>query len=511
MKDVKHAYFTESGKKVGDTKASDATLTLSHNTDTTAANFVKHIEYLEDSVVDSNKSTILYEEVWGSVTTRNEANSTDVVNKYGDPDGNNYGDGSAKTALVENNAPSLKGSTLYVDTNAKMGFYVHKDVKSVLIQKNDGKSTTTFGTGTADLEDMLEDLNYKSGTYLFKISAILVDGRATVVVIHDWNEGDAGQGDKDRDPADNTGKVEIYVNFYDDVENKTGTYDEEIIYKAASSTGRLTLTAADLAEKLPAGKVVDTDVTKLPLTLEVKGENGGYAEADIQVTDAPATTRNVKLPVGYKISYGTTPTEVTFDTTTAASGVDVPNDAAITVTVPDSVDAWYVADPTVTTLDRADDSHFKTAGGTFTIAADAADVDHTTALGKKYAKLTLTQAVAGWNTLTETTNYPTGITGVEASFAGGGQVYFLEKDDTATVTVNFTATGTATADTSGKTVAKVNSETGLTSTTFTNATGGALYDGTGTATQVLANTSDTLKVADTAAKDITVTYTAEAG
>ena len=57
-------------------------------------------------------------------------------------------------------------------------------------------STTTFGTGTADLEDMLEDLNYKSGTYLFKISAILTDGRATVVIIHDWNETEGEKGEK---------------------------------------------------------------------------------------------------------------------------------------------------------------------------------------------------------------------------------------------------------------------------------------------------------------------------
>lgn len=176
VKSAKHAWYDEAGQKVGDdtagsTAKTDYAVALERTTDNTANNahdFVDKIEWVENAINNSDKSTVLYEQVWGI-----GGGNADVGNS---------------TKLTKDNAPSLKESTLYVNTDASKGFYVSKDVKSVLIQKNDGKSNTEWGNGTSDLENMLGDLNLTADGYCFKISAILTNGRATTVIIHDWNE-----------------------------------------------------------------------------------------------------------------------------------------------------------------------------------------------------------------------------------------------------------------------------------------------------------------------------------
>jgi hypothetical protein len=191
VKSAKHAWYDEAGKKVGNdaagsTAKTDYAVALERTTDNTANNahdFVDKIEWVENAINNSDKSTVLYEQVWGI-----GGGNADVGNS---------------TKLTKDNAPSLKESTLYVNTDASKGFYVSKDVKSVLIQKNDGKSNTEWGNGTSDLENMLGDLNLTADGYCFKISAILTNGRATTVIIHDWNEtgatpdGSHGGGDGD--------------------------------------------------------------------------------------------------------------------------------------------------------------------------------------------------------------------------------------------------------------------------------------------------------------------------
>ncbi len=189
VKDAKYAYYTEGGMLIGATLSSSSTtpkgpaMTLASKPDT-AGDFVNAIENLEYAINDNkNDGTTLYEQVWGI----GRGNATD----------------RNSTKLTKDNAPSLKESTLYVNTDASKGFYVSKDVKSVLIQKNDGKSNTEWGNGTSDLENMLGDLNLTADGYCFKISAILTNGRATTVIIHDWNEtgatpdGSHGGGDGD--------------------------------------------------------------------------------------------------------------------------------------------------------------------------------------------------------------------------------------------------------------------------------------------------------------------------
>ncbi|WP_298032953.1 S-layer homology domain-containing protein [uncultured Dysosmobacter sp.] len=82
---------------------------------------------------------------------------------------------------------TLKGSTLYDETNEKMGVAVDDETKIVLIQTNNNKKTTVFDSGVKALEDVLEDLNKDKETkeYDYNVSAIIEDGIATVVVVYD--------------------------------------------------------------------------------------------------------------------------------------------------------------------------------------------------------------------------------------------------------------------------------------------------------------------------------------
>ena len=193
VKEVTPAYYTDKGLSVGANPASNPALSLTNTGTPFAGSFVNNIAELEWAINNNNKTTTLYEEVWG--------------------DGTAAGITTGKPAMTK--VPSLKESTLYVDTAASKGFYVHDNVKAVLIQKNEGKSTTEWLDGKSQLESALEDLNYLNNTYLFKVSAIMTSGRASVVIIHDWNGTDA-QTDGDRNPTGdirwiNTDKANNYA------------------------------------------------------------------------------------------------------------------------------------------------------------------------------------------------------------------------------------------------------------------------------------------------------------
>ena len=96
----------------------------------------------------------------------------------------------------QDKVPQLKGSTLYVTTENKTGFFVDENVKLVLIQKNDNKLTTTFETGVKELEDVMAQLNKAKddGKYDYTVSAILEDGAATTVIVQDANDETGNSG-----------------------------------------------------------------------------------------------------------------------------------------------------------------------------------------------------------------------------------------------------------------------------------------------------------------------------
>ena len=108
---------------------------------------------------------------------------------------------------------TLKGSTLYDATSAKLGVAVDDDTHIVFIQKNDSKETTSFETGVKALETALKNLNEVSkDTYSYEFSAYIEDGIATTVVIRDLTAGEY-EGSKPATKADYTfDGLTAYVN-----------------------------------------------------------------------------------------------------------------------------------------------------------------------------------------------------------------------------------------------------------------------------------------------------------
>ena len=126
--------------------------------------------------------------------------------------------------------PYLIGNTFYVNTQDKTGFFVDDDVKFALIQTNDNKTTTEYGQGVDDLEDIVESLNAdkKDGKYDYEIGAILKNGAATTVIIHDKNDATGNGGST---PVVANGTVTV---SYDTGTKKTSVKDPVINGKDVS-------------------------------------------------------------------------------------------------------------------------------------------------------------------------------------------------------------------------------------------------------------------------------------
>ena len=66
---------------------------------------------------------------------------------------------------------TLKGSTLYDATSAKLGVAVDDDTNIVFIQKNDNKETTSFETGVKALETALKNLKAMSSALTSRMAS----------------------------------------------------------------------------------------------------------------------------------------------------------------------------------------------------------------------------------------------------------------------------------------------------------------------------------------------------
>ena len=119
------------------------------------------------------------------------------------------------------NELTLKGSTLYDNTDGIRGLAIDDDTKIVLIQTNNNKETTSYETGVKALEDALDDLNVDSTTkkVKFDIGAIIEDGMATVVVLYDHVADGYTENDK-------PGSTDLNVSVANGVITVTGTKAE---------------------------------------------------------------------------------------------------------------------------------------------------------------------------------------------------------------------------------------------------------------------------------------------
>jgi len=126
-----------------------------------------------------------------------------------------------------NEGPTVSGKTFFLTTatgwtgdSLHQGFRVSDDVKTVFIQKNNRDETTSWGSGYNDLVkfvDRLHDydeLGDLPDGYNYEISAIMENGKAVVVVIHDLNGAGAVIG-----PVTGKYTVKFQPGFWSDERN----------------------------------------------------------------------------------------------------------------------------------------------------------------------------------------------------------------------------------------------------------------------------------------------------
>ena len=161
-------------------------------------------------VRDDNSSTLkgLDEDTWYTIKYDANGNVKDAV-KLGAKD--NYVTGSnainEAVKLIEKEedtivvtAPAdhqytLKGSTLYDNTDKKLGFRVDSNVNIVLMQTVKNKTTTEYYTGIDALDSILNELNEVSEkVYNYTFHAVIENGRATSVIIDDHTQDTDYQG-----------------------------------------------------------------------------------------------------------------------------------------------------------------------------------------------------------------------------------------------------------------------------------------------------------------------------
>ena len=169
----------------------------------------------------------------GNVTNTKLINTDDVNIKYV----NNYASGAIQTAintgietvLYEQNftnattLPKLIEQTLYMDSSDRNGFFIDESANVVLIQKNDGKVTTTYEVGPAAIEAAIDNLNVAAdGKYDYELTAVIERGAAKVVIINDTTNGNKGAGDKEEIGTEGimsvditTDRTDVTVEWYD--------------------------------------------------------------------------------------------------------------------------------------------------------------------------------------------------------------------------------------------------------------------------------------------------------
>ena len=141
-----------------------------------------------------------------------------------------------------NHQYSLKGSTLYDNTDKKLGFRVDSNVNIVLMQTVKNKTTTEYYTGIDALDSILNELNEVSEkVYNYTFHAVIENGRATSVIIDDHTQDTDYQG-----PDGSTGKYTAEVNY---AENRVYVYGSETLVPTAEQSNAIFQIMKETLEK----------------------------------------------------------------------------------------------------------------------------------------------------------------------------------------------------------------------------------------------------------------------
>lgn len=135
-------------------------------------------------------------------------------------------------------AYSTSGRTLWnSESTQDNGIRVASDVKVVVKQTNDRKTTTDYYDGYDALVSALEDLNEKDSKNKYYFGAVIEDGRATsIIIVDDYSDDDVtGPGGKPivGDAYDVASVNRATRTIYLDKSQNTGSFDNDKAYAAA--------------------------------------------------------------------------------------------------------------------------------------------------------------------------------------------------------------------------------------------------------------------------------------
>ena len=161
-------------------------VTLTESNDTGVSYLKNMDQYSWYQVKFDAKDLVVGADMASTVLDKTPVENAEYVDDAADL-GNVISKSNKDTILYEqkNNveqAPSLKGNTLFFAKNAEKGVVVADDVKYVFIQKVDNKIETTVESGSKALKAALDDLDNSKN---YDSSAIIENGIAKVVIVRD--------------------------------------------------------------------------------------------------------------------------------------------------------------------------------------------------------------------------------------------------------------------------------------------------------------------------------------
>ena len=178
---------------------------------------------------------------------------------------------------------SLKGSTLFDDTEGTRGVVVDDETNIVFIQTNDNKETTSIETGVKALESALKNLNENatSPKYDYQFSAIIENGIATTVVIRDnveigyTSNGNVGSGKLESTALTKAADGKLTASWVDDGTTYVGKKVNVTFYQVIDGKSY---------EKETVAQVVGTGTDHATTSTVAINETGDYY-AVIEVVD----------------------------------------------------------------------------------------------------------------------------------------------------------------------------------------------------------------------------------
>ena len=190
-------------------------VTLTESNDTGVSYLKNMDQYSWYQVKFDAKDLVVGADMASTVLDKTPVENAEYVDDAADL-GNVISKSNKDTILYEqkNNveqAPSLKGNTLFFAKDAAKGVVVADDVKYVFIQKVDNKIETTIESGSKALKAALDDLD---NSKKYDSSAIIENGIAKVVIVRDVKSLDGSYT-----PGTGTKGDYEFKNVYAEVEN----------------------------------------------------------------------------------------------------------------------------------------------------------------------------------------------------------------------------------------------------------------------------------------------------